>query len=340
MKKGLARALASLLFVFAIFMTAMPAHATFIQFYKAGEQDTTDVSTGKRFVLVGNPNAIVPIEPLLQIGEDSANPITFSKNAAGNLDINTTNLNITTSGVLSVNGNAVATGVFANQPNTVPQRGPAGELNIGAINSDGNFVTTGTATATSFIGDLTGTVQTAAQPNITSVGTLTGLTMGGNIVMGSNKLTGLGDATASGEAATFDQVGSRYIATVELVMPAEADPTNPVLREVNTTTALSFPAGALAGKTLEYAVSDNTSPQFRFNFPNKSINVGFQNATGGDPTTTLGVVPNTNGNILYGVEDLGGGQYRFVLQRLADNQPGYSPVFAGPLTFSWDVFGK
>ena len=48
-----------------------------------------------------------------------------------------------------------------------------------------NANSTGVITATSFVGNLTGnptgTLQTAAQPNITSVGTLSGLTVAGNV---------------------------------------------------------------------------------------------------------------------------------------------------------------
>ena len=40
---------------------------------------------------------------------------------------------------------------------------------------------TGALTATSFVGNLTGTIQTAAQANITSLGTLTGLTVNGDL---------------------------------------------------------------------------------------------------------------------------------------------------------------
>ena len=63
------------------------------------------------------------------------------------------------------------------------------------IRGDGNVViTNGTLTATSFSGDLTGnvtattvsgTLQTASQTNITSVGTLTGLTVDGNLILDS-----------------------------------------------------------------------------------------------------------------------------------------------------------
>ena len=51
--------------------------------------------------------------------------------------------------------------------------------------SNGQAIYAGIITATSFVGNLTGnptgTLQTAAQPNITSVGTLSGLTVAGNV---------------------------------------------------------------------------------------------------------------------------------------------------------------
>ena len=77
-------------------------------------------------------------------------------------------------------------------------------------------VSSSTVTGT-FVGDITGdvtgnvtgnvsgtaaTVTEAAQSAITSVGTLTSLTMGGDIAMGSNTISGLADPTANQDAAT------------------------------------------------------------------------------------------------------------------------------------------
>ena len=55
---------------------------------------------------------------------------------------------------------------------------------------------------------LTGTVTTNAQPNITSLGNLTGLNMSAAIVMGTNKITGLGTPTSDTDAATKGYVDS------------------------------------------------------------------------------------------------------------------------------------
>ena len=63
---------------------------------------------------------------------------------------------------------------------------PIGSGTTVTVNSAATLVlnnanSTGVITATSFVGNLTGTVQTAAQPNVTSLGTLTGLTVSGAI---------------------------------------------------------------------------------------------------------------------------------------------------------------
>ena len=59
----------------------------------------------------------------------------------------------------------------------------------GSIAANGNTTLAGVVTATTFVGNLTGdptgTVQTAAQPNITSVGTLT------NLVATASSVTGI-----------------------------------------------------------------------------------------------------------------------------------------------------
>jgi hypothetical protein len=51
--------------------------------------------------------------------------------------------------------------------------------------------------------NIKGTLTTAAQGNITSLGTLTGLTMGGNIALGGNSITGGGTATFTTLAGTL-----------------------------------------------------------------------------------------------------------------------------------------
>jgi hypothetical protein len=74
-------------------------------------------------------------------------------------------------------------------------------FNAGISIPTGQSITgAGTAAITGFAGitatNLTGTLQTAAQPAITSVGTLTGLTLSGNVDLGANHISN--DGTAAG----------------------------------------------------------------------------------------------------------------------------------------------
>lgn len=62
--------------------------------------------------------------------------------------------------------------------------------------------------------NLTGTLQTAAQGNITSVGTLTGLTMGGNIDMGNHDITNGGTATFTSLAGTLTTAAQPNVTSV------------------------------------------------------------------------------------------------------------------------------
>jgi hypothetical protein len=66
---------------------------------------------------------------------------------------------------------------------TTPQLGGDLDLNSNDITGTGNINITGTIQSS---GNITGTLATAAQPNITSLGTLTGLTTIGNINFGDN----------------------------------------------------------------------------------------------------------------------------------------------------------
>ena len=70
-----------------------------------------------------------------------------------------------------------------------------------SLESDGDATynpSTGTISATNFSGNLTGTLQTAAQPNVTSLGTLSSVDIDGGTIDG----TAVGGTTASSGAFT------------------------------------------------------------------------------------------------------------------------------------------
>ena len=80
------------------------------------------------------------------------------------------------------------------------------QINVGNNIKLGNA---GIITATTFVGNLTGnptgTIQTAAQPNITSVGTLTGLTVSGDVSI-ADKIIHTGDTNTAIRFPTNDTI--------------------------------------------------------------------------------------------------------------------------------------
>ncbi len=112
---------------------------------------------------------------------------TFVGNLTGNvtgsatqLATNATGANLTLSGNLGVGGTITyedvarvdATGISTFREGY--QVGPLTGIALTAY-KDGSIRTSGIVTASSFVGNVTGTLQTAAQPNITSVGTIASL---------------------------------------------------------------------------------------------------------------------------------------------------------------------
>jgi len=147
--------------------------------------------------------------------------------------------NITSVGTLSsvtVTGNVSAgnvDGTRANFTNLAGTLETASQTNITSVGTLGSLSVTGNITAgnviATIVGDVTGnvsgsaatatsattattagTVTTAAQPNITSVGTLTSVTVTGNVDAGNVNATLIGDVTGnvSGSAATATTAGT------------------------------------------------------------------------------------------------------------------------------------
>jgi hypothetical protein len=126
----------------------------------------------------------------------------------GSVDLDSQSLTIAGTAneiVTSATGQTITIGL----PNTV-----TANLIGDIISTDGSTIVVDASTAT-FIGSLTGnadtatvagTVTVAAQPNITSVGTLSGLTVNGNIAVSSNNITSLADPVNAQDAATKSYV--------------------------------------------------------------------------------------------------------------------------------------
>jgi len=116
---------------------------------------------------------------------------------------NTTAANLITSGILSVGGNANIGNIGTGGLITATGNLNAGNLITGGIVSATGNGTFGNVSATTFTGTLNGaattagTVTTAAQPNITSVGTLTSVSVSGNANIGNIGTGGLITATGN-----------------------------------------------------------------------------------------------------------------------------------------------
>jgi hypothetical protein len=125
--------------------------------------------------------------------------------------------NLTTSGINITTGNLTAANVTAQIQVTAQRAVLSGNLTVGNIiaantGSFGGNVTT--ANVSGFKGtftQVTGTLQTAAQPNITSLGTLTGLAITGNTTAGN----------ISGNIGTFNNMTVQSIPTVKSVTTKE-----------------------------------------------------------------------------------------------------------------------
>ena len=111
-----------------------------------------------------------------------------------------------TAGHLSGEAGNISNVQGANVSGTVGSATTAGTVTTAAqpnITSVGTL--TGLTVSSTITGSVSGsaaTVTTAAQPNITSVGTLTGLTLSGNLAMGAKNITGLANPVNDQDAAT------------------------------------------------------------------------------------------------------------------------------------------
>lgn len=125
--------------------------------------------------------------------------------------------NLTTTGINTTTGNLIAANVTAQIQVTAQRAVLTGNLTVGNIiaantGSFGGNVTT--ANVSGFKGtftQVTGTIQTAAQPNITSLGTLSALAVTGNTTAGN----------ISGNIGTFNNMTVQSIPTVKSVTTKE-----------------------------------------------------------------------------------------------------------------------
>ena len=184
-------------------------------------------------------------------------------------------------------------------------------LSLGGISFSGTISGGTSVSATNLSGNLTGTIQTAAQTNITSVGTLTGLTVDGNVILDntSNYLHIKGALyDKDGQSGSNGQVLVSTGSQVDWQNPNTLTASNSLkitITESDTNTAfpITFSAapGQSGGNTL---LSDN---QFTYNASSNTVTAGTFSGSGASLTSlnasnlqsgTVAVarIPNLNAN--------------------------------------------
>ena len=166
----------------------------------------------------------------------------------------------------------------------------ANRVGIGKTNPSTLLDVNGTATATTFVGALTGnvtgTILTAAQTNITSVGTLTGLTLSGALV---------GTKASFDTASTTDyalRLTDNGVADYDVIFPD----TSTYQLTTNTTSNKTFKLLNSGSGVFNLNVSgaltvDTTAGESAFvstSYPAGFVRFG-QNVGGGNPTDTAGL---------------------------------------------------
>ena len=162
-------------------------------------------------------------------------------------------------------------------------------LSIGGISFSGAISGGTSVSATNLSGNLTGAIQTAAQTNITSVGTLTGLTVDGNVILDStsNYLHIKGALyDKDGQSGSADQVLVSTGTQVDWKDTTSLTASNSqkiTITESDTNTAfpITFSAapGQSGGNTL---LSDN---QFTYNASSNTVTAGTFSGSGASLTS-------------------------------------------------------
>jgi hypothetical protein len=180
--------------------------------------------TGAEFILTGSsPTDSFGIFGLIEAG--NTEPATSTTTGA-----------ITSAGGLGVAGNIYAGGLINATGNveggnlvTAGRVTATGNVAGGNITTAGQIVATGNITGGNLVGtNISGTLITAAQPNITSVGTLTSATVTGNVTGGNlittgtvstGTLTTSGNATVAGNLTVSGNVISVNVTDLNVVDP-------------------------------------------------------------------------------------------------------------------------
>ena len=132
-----------------------------------------------------------------------------------------------------------------------------GDLDVDGHTELDNVNVSGAITATTFTGNLAGTVNTAAQPNITSVGTLSALTVSGDITANGNiagdnstNITGIAGVTATTLSGTLQTAAQTNVTSVGTLTGLDVNG-HTELDDVNVSGASTFTGAIDANGSLD-----------------------------------------------------------------------------------------
>ena len=180
-----------------------------------GTSEANIVSSG------GNLAVTIGSTPNVMVVSSTGVAVTGTSTVSGNANVG----NLGTSGLITATGNVtggnLVTSGLASIGSTLSVTGNANVGNLGATNANLSAVTvTGNANVGNIGGtsavftNLTGTLTTAAQPNITSVGTLSSLSVTGNITGGNLSGTLVTGTLTTAAQPNVTSVGSLTSLTV------------------------------------------------------------------------------------------------------------------------------
>jgi len=191
----------------------------------SGNISGADVISANAFTASGNITAAFYIGNGSQLTGVSAATATKTANGTSNVDIATSNGNITmgvagNAGIVTVTGTGVNVAGYLNVGSGVITGNGSGLTSIAGANVTGTVASATVAASANAVAGanvsgqvanalVAGTVYTAAQPNITSVGTLSSLSVTGDI-SGAN-LTLTGNLIISGTTTTVNSTTTRVV---------------------------------------------------------------------------------------------------------------------------------
>jgi len=159
------------------------------------------------------------------------------------------------------------------------------------------------------VGNISGIITTAAQPNITSLGTLANLTVTGNVTVATGTITGDGSGLSSINGSNISsgvvsaaRLNGTYAISVTGTAATVTASAQPNITSVGTLTALTVTGNVTAGgiKTNNYYLADGTPVNFSGTYGDANVAAYLPTYTGTVGATALTTGANTTAGSITG----------------------------------------